>query len=232
MNNKGFTLIELSIVLIIIGLIIGGILAGQNLVQASNIQTLISGLQNYQTSLNTFKLKYNCLAGDCPNFTTFFSGTSNGNGNYLIEINNEQYYVWQHLSLAGMIDGTYTGATSTPPYNPGVNVPASKIPNVSFGFEFDPVYGTSSTNALVVAKSRNTDGWPNFGAFTPSDAQVIDKKIDDGLPAKGKILTLRGADVYLNTVCTDQSYTTTPTGTVNYKLDDKTNSCRIWYLFN
>ena len=62
----GFTLIELSIVLIIIGLITGGILVGRDLVHAAEIRATISQEQRYNTAVNTFKLQYGYLPGDMP----------------------------------------------------------------------------------------------------------------------------------------------------------------------
>ena len=66
-NTKldGFTLIEISIVLVILGLIIGGVLIGRVLVKAAEIRSSISQIEQYRTAANTFKLKYNCLPEDC-----------------------------------------------------------------------------------------------------------------------------------------------------------------------
>ena len=54
----GFTLIELSIVLVIIGLIVGGVLVGQNLIKAAEIRNQIKQMQEYQIAFNTFRTKY------------------------------------------------------------------------------------------------------------------------------------------------------------------------------
>jgi len=63
LRNAGFTLIELSIVLVIIGLIVGGILAGQQLIHNSRIKNTVSQLQEYRTATNSFRIK-NTIA--CP----------------------------------------------------------------------------------------------------------------------------------------------------------------------
>jgi prepilin-type N-terminal cleavage/methylation domain-containing protein len=60
----GFTLIELSIVLVIIGLIVGGILVGQNLINAATIRAQITQIEKYNTAANTFREKYGYLPGD------------------------------------------------------------------------------------------------------------------------------------------------------------------------
>src|SRR5450432_727787 len=67
--ESGFTLIELSIVLVIIGLIIGGVLVGQDLIKAAEIRGQITQIEKYNTAVNTFRGKYNCLPGDCVNAT-------------------------------------------------------------------------------------------------------------------------------------------------------------------
>lgn len=62
--NKGFTLVELSIVLVIIGLLIGGILVAQSMVETAKSQALIRQLGQYDTAAMNFKTKYNTLPGE------------------------------------------------------------------------------------------------------------------------------------------------------------------------
>ena len=70
-GNKGFTLVELSIVLVIIGLIVSSILVGQELIQAASIKSQVSQIQTYQASVGTFMAKYRAIPGDFPKATTF-----------------------------------------------------------------------------------------------------------------------------------------------------------------
>lgn len=56
-RNAAFTLIELSIVLVIIGLLVGGVLVGRDLIKSAEIRSQISQLQQYQAAINTFKAK-------------------------------------------------------------------------------------------------------------------------------------------------------------------------------
>ena len=132
-----FTLIELSIVLVVIGLIVGGILVGQDMIRSATRRSIITDYEKIQVYLfNAFRGKYDCLPGDCVNATSIWgtgtrgrgctrdgntttwqpsNGTCNGNGNGVIEydyggpINNEAYYFWQHLSLANLWPGSYLG---------------------------------------------------------------------------------------------------------------------------
>ncbi len=156
-NRHGFTLIELSIVLVIIGLIVGAIVLGQSLIRQAEIRSLISDVDKIRAAINTFKEKYNCLPGDCANATDFFgtasggcpsgarSGTETCNGNgdgdinlgavyttdYSVAGNIELFLFWQHLANAGLWPGTYTGVSVGGNYGcsaiVGVNIPASQL---------------------------------------------------------------------------------------------------------
>src|SRR5665213_2905942 len=63
-SNLGFTLIELSIVLVIIGLIVGGILVGQDLIKVAEVRAQISQIEKYNQAVNTFRAKFNAIPGD------------------------------------------------------------------------------------------------------------------------------------------------------------------------
>ena len=70
-KKNGFTLIEISIVLAIIGLLAGGVLAGRELISAAYLRAQVSQVNAMQLAVKTFRLKYNCLAGDCINAESF-----------------------------------------------------------------------------------------------------------------------------------------------------------------
>lgn len=81
--RKGFTLIELSIVLVIIGLLIGGILAAQSMISTSKITATISQIQQFDAGVMNFKTKYHYLPGDAPAF--------GGNGDLVIAMSQANY---------------------------------------------------------------------------------------------------------------------------------------------
>ena len=64
MKRKGFTLVELSIVLVIIGLLIGGILAAQSMIETTKVNKIVSQIQQYDAMVTNFQTKYNGLPGD------------------------------------------------------------------------------------------------------------------------------------------------------------------------
>ncbi|MDX1949138.1 MAG: prepilin-type N-terminal cleavage/methylation domain-containing protein [Rickettsiales bacterium] len=68
---KGFTLIELAIVLVIVGLLVGGVLQGQELIKQSQIRSVVSQVQEMDTAINTFRAKYSQYPGDISNASAF-----------------------------------------------------------------------------------------------------------------------------------------------------------------
>jgi len=157
-TTKAFTLIELSIALVIIALIVAGIVVGKDLTRAAKIRRFITQTEAIQTSINIFKNKYNGLPGDITTATTFWGtddscpgtsyntvkktetcdGTGDGRigdftSNSLTRV--ETFRFWQHLSNAGLWADRFTGATgpdATPQSVLGLNVPLNPI-NGAFG---------------------------------------------------------------------------------------------------
>ncbi len=132
-KKRGFTLIEMSIVLVIIGLIVGGILVGQSLIDAAGMRATISQIQKYNQATNTFYGKYGYLPGDIPNPTATSFGFASrgpepgmGNGDGIIAgfylpnsvtkgalQSGEPGMFWVDLSKAQLIGGTFSTATPT-----------------------------------------------------------------------------------------------------------------------
>ena len=75
-RSSGFTLLEISIVLVIIGLVVGGVMAGRSLIEAAQVRAQLRDVDSLNIAIATFKLKYSCLPGDCANATDFFNATS------------------------------------------------------------------------------------------------------------------------------------------------------------
>ncbi len=156
--RKGFSLVELSIVLVILGLLVGGILAGRSLIRASELRSVGTEYAQYRTAVASFRDKYFALPGDMTNATNFWGpaancpgtnadttaavvATCNGNGDDVLRPNavtaNEWFRFWQHLANAGMVEGSYIGVADRASYNGeaatiGWNVPASKLANAGW----------------------------------------------------------------------------------------------------
>jgi prepilin-type N-terminal cleavage/methylation domain-containing protein len=133
-NMRGFSLVELSIVLVILGLLTGGILAGQSLIRASELRAVTTEYQRYATATQTFRDKYFALPGDFRDATRFWqrmtntadcitnstaavnaAGSCDGDADAFIEAaaaasqSGEMFHYWRQLALAGLVEGTYSG---------------------------------------------------------------------------------------------------------------------------
>jgi len=199
-QKRGFTLLEVSIVMVVISLISGAILVGRHLIRNAEIQSINGEVQGYIIALKAFQDKYLSMPGDFPTATLIFAGTSDGNGDGLI-LGVEQFKAWQHLALAKMVEGSFSGSTvvvaGNPPYYrvPGTNIPHSRLSGAGWGL----IYVRDSTSGAPillgdgshvlwlggVSTTGNND--EQMPVLTTEEAELIDQKFDDGLPTLGKI---------------------------------------------
>ena len=190
--RQGFTLIELSIVLVIVALLIGGILTGQDLMQASRLQAVVKDATDIRDAFHTFKDKYGAYPGDLSNAKDLWSGCvdmggnpCNGDGDGQIwccstsSFMSERVRAWQHLSFSGIIPGKYDGTYAT--LTPDVNVYRSPLE----GYFWLPGWWTTfnhSNNFIAMAGVSGTGP-----ALTATDAKSIDQKVDDGIAFRGRM---------------------------------------------
>jgi prepilin-type N-terminal cleavage/methylation domain-containing protein len=170
-TKQAFTLVELSIVLVIIGLIVGGVVVGADLIRVAKLRSVTSETERIDSAVSTFSLKYSCLPGDCSFATNSFpvdslgcpsggdpKGTCNGDGNGQVgqlasfygANANESFRFWQQLSFAGFYGGgggsAFTGvagALGSRDVQIGVNVPRSKVENAGYSIYFMIINGAS-----------------------------------------------------------------------------------------
>jgi prepilin-type N-terminal cleavage/methylation domain-containing protein len=256
-SSAGFTLIELSLVLLIIGLISGGVLVGMDLIRSAQLRSVARDIEMFQAAINSFRGKYNALPGDIVNATQFWpeenathaicivtpstdTKTCNGNGNGMVEGNTyESFRFWQHLANANLISGTYTGVAGSATigdHDPNVNAPASKISGAGYSaFWSGNTAGVSSGTSWMfdgiyanVIEFGKCGAWDCIlPAITPTEMYSIDLKLDDGKPGMGRVVT-RPNDVSGHPECVNG--TNSQTSTATYKTDTVTSvACGFIY---
>lgn len=173
--KRGFSLVELSIVLAVLGLLVGGVIAAQSMMRASQLRSVITESTQYRTAVVTFQTQYNSIPGDfryatrnwgrlntnsdCLTNTSTAVGTPgvcDGNGDGTIggaaaaNQAGEMFQFWRHLNQAGMLDGTFSGlagAAGGTDHIPGSNAPASRLKSSGWGVTFLNSAGTSNLYA-------------------------------------------------------------------------------------
>jgi prepilin-type N-terminal cleavage/methylation domain-containing protein len=171
-TKQGFTLIELSIVLVIIGLIVGGVLVGQDLIRAAGVRAQITQIEKYNQAVNTFRGKYDALPGDlnaqvASNFgftpRGAFPGWGDGDGiirgNSATVLpsginfgNGEQVMFWQDLTTANGLNVNLIEGSFSPSWGPS--------PGISSGFDaYLPQAKIGNGNYVYVWSGGPLEAW-------------------------------------------------------------------------
>lgn len=115
-KQTGFTLVEIAIVLVIVGLLIGGVLKGQEIITNAKIKSIENDYNAISAAIYSYQDRYRSLPGDDKKATGRFTGVTDGDGDYKIEgafnadtgTSSESLYFWQHLRAAGLVSGSAT----------------------------------------------------------------------------------------------------------------------------
>lgn len=233
-HSRGFTLIELMVVLTIISVLLAGVVAGTALIGQAKLQSIVDDITKFKTAIGAFKLKYNQYPGDFQNAYAFFGNTCdaapancNGNGNGRIDENvstasqNEVFRTWQHLNLSEMFLANLSGQGLRSDTNYVNKLPFSKYANTIYGYIYYTNEFSRQGNGLFIGAA--TGGDFSLPSIRVQDAQALDLKLDDGIANQGMVYALDGTGVSLNN-CSDVN--TSGAGS-NYNLALNGISCRM-----
>ena len=176
-KQGGFTLVEIAIVLVIIGLILGGVLQGQTMIENARYRNFVKEVDSYRAAFHTFRDMQRALPGDMSTVraqATLNPAATGGNGlgtigGALCNANNdESCRVWSHLRYAELIPG-----------DPTLNGPASS-PNHAYGGLVSGMETSTAGNGVNENKLRLLN--------VPGDvAQRYDTEFDDGNAKTGRV---------------------------------------------
>ncbi len=205
-KQSGFTLIEIAIVLVIIGLLLGGVLKGQELINSAKVKNLATDFKNIPVYIYGYQDKFRALPGDdslAPSHLGVASSVAAaGNGNGVINgawnaSSGETFSFWGHVRLAGLAAGaTDTGALEYLPKNAvGGNLGITNSGTDS------PIQTPALKGSYVVCS----------GAIAGKFAKQLDITLDDGNTATGSMMTLHPTTattaIATDSVVDDTTYT-------------------------
>jgi prepilin-type N-terminal cleavage/methylation domain-containing protein len=248
-RQQGFTLVEIAIVLVIIGLLLGGILKGQELINSARVRNIADTNSGIQAAYFGFIDRYRAVPGDmCQNLASNAIGQSmvsggNGNGRLDSAVSgcatansawNEGSAVWEHLWKAGFIQGSYDGgATDLATYR--TMSPSNPFNgNMVLFITSDYMEYVSSAPAVSTSKRLNLV----LGRQIPVNiARELDVKVDDAKPFSGILrLTTTGTptfgDLGLQNDGSTPCHGTTALATANeYNIEKGAQDCNLAYLY-
>jgi prepilin-type N-terminal cleavage/methylation domain-containing protein len=261
--KQGFTLLEFSMVITLMALLIGGIYVGNSMIRSAEMRSAISEVARYSQAVTDFRDKFRALPGDFAGATQLWGAaggdraacivnsgigtqTCDGDGDGRISTQGaisaltqyEQFRAWQHMAIAAMIEGYYSGVAG--PNGPqdavvDVNVPRSKLTGAGWTLI------SMTANEAAVTQHYYTLNYLHmlqFGAdtgdvlpssmigpiLTTQEALSIDKKQDDGLPGSGSVIAARLSSPFTPN-CTDNDVA----GLARYDITQDGRRCSLLF---
>ena len=196
-RQQGFTLVEIAIVLVIIGLLLGGILKGQEMITQAKIKNVIADFSGVSAAYHGYQDRYRAIPGDDPNAATRWAALTNpapvaGDGNGIVAgtynnggtpcaTNVESCSWWDHLRKAGFVSGNG-------PQQP-FNAVTGQI-GVQTGDGVSPTPGPTLFNVAPPA-GNGFVGLIMCSANLPDKIAIaVDTQMDDGAPNQGTVRAL------------------------------------------
>ena len=172
-QQQGFTLVEIAIVLVIIGLLLGGILKGQEMITQAKIKNVVADFSGISAAYYGYQDRYRAVPGD-DSGAGRWSGAAVGNGNGVVEqaynsvtADHESRLWWDHLRRAGFVGGT------------GQQQPVNALVGMIGVETGDGAGGTAlgGFSSLIMCSANLPD----------KIAIAVDSQMDDGQPGSGGV---------------------------------------------
>ncbi len=204
-QRKGFTLVEIAIVLVIIGLLTGGILIGQSMIESSRINSQVKQFQQFDIAVSNFREQFGGLPGDINTVTNGAPGNNNGiidsgasYGFPVYWVAQEWANVWYQLSLTQMLQSKVTYTNGQNPIVAGSGVPESAIAK-DIGIA---AFGVPSLGKNYYEMFQAPTNWTYYinARYTPKSISAIhaaglDHKLDDGVGSTGVMTAIVPVDL-------------------------------------
>lgn len=255
--KKGFTLVELSIVLVIIGLLIGGTLVGQSMIRTVKIKKFHRQIVELETLTNMFSQQFKALPGDFAKADTILGATA-GNGDR--KISHAEYRdAFQQMAMAGFLPERYitidinmSGSDYTTPHHVENTVLPTVFDDVGMNYGYTVWTGITPSDCtdgndrreghfFHIAKidSTETDSVSLTG-HSPARAflsrnyyKALDAKFDDGEERQGKIWAYGDGGSYANVQACTGIYNTCIAGWPNFGgTYDERDTCGVLYWYD
>ncbi len=183
-KQQGFTLVEIAIVMVIIGLLLGGVLKGQEIITNAKIKNLENDFSGITAAIYSYQDRYRALPGDDARASDRFGTTAPSNGTLgngdieglfdSITASDESSAFWSHLRKAGLVEGD--SSDNILPIN-----------------AFSGVTGVSSDEIATNPKIAAGRTYIGFSKIPNSIAGILESRSDDEKPDKGSIRASKGS---------------------------------------
>lgn len=203
-NQKGFTLVEISVVLILIGLITAGVVGGKTMLRQSQLKTIVAEHNKFKAAYDAFKFKFNAVPGDFNKAVSYGLSLKNGDGDGILEnlvynsngrtneANNALIHMQRanilHTGVSEHIFGEWSWGILEQHFprsvmDKNVGVRTTSAGGFYNGMASCPYYGKVSDINVIVYWGYLTNS---------SESQTLDNKFDDGNPDSGIMFASNG----------------------------------------
>ncbi|PIR39281.1 MAG: hypothetical protein COV35_01840 [Alphaproteobacteria bacterium CG11_big_fil_rev_8_21_14_0_20_39_49] len=215
-RSSGFSLIEMSVAIVIVGIIVAGIVSGKNIANSAKLNKFISELSSIQLSYNSFVEQFKQPPGDMRNAHDYWGASCdatpikcNGNGDSLISWHwhsnggtndtddNETFRAWQHMYLAGFINKPFNGISVGGTDNADENTLYFSSTDKGKYFlvnrqPYNGIFGQQQMANILLLGSREPGKNIWWKTLSVAEAYKIDLKLDDGVANKGHVFGATG----------------------------------------